>query len=204
MATAFLSNVVYWTVFARNRDTALPAEGTGDLQILICVQLQRDPDGVTHCRILSSDKAEWRLIPATLCRWRRCFLADQFHDTHTRRRSYCWTLIGNRTQGIQSLRVTPNVGSEPPFWNSGVFVILLQQYSLLFDFRQFHVAPQMLSTQCDCHNLLITLIAGLCLQHLTAVHEVRFAILLWFVVRIGLHLPKLSYTSDTLFGTYCG
>jgi len=41
------------------------------------MSLQRDPDDVSHCRILSSDKAEWRLIPATLCRWRRCFLADQ-------------------------------------------------------------------------------------------------------------------------------
>ena len=37
----------------------------------------RDPHDVTHCWILPSDKAEWRLIPATLCRWRRCFLADQ-------------------------------------------------------------------------------------------------------------------------------
>jgi len=51
----------------------------------------------------------------------------------------------------------------------------------------------MLSMQCDCHNLLITLITGLCLQHLTALCEVRFAILLWPVVRLGLHLPKLSY-----------
>jgi len=25
----------------------------------------------------ASDKAEWRFIPATLCRWRSCFLADQ-------------------------------------------------------------------------------------------------------------------------------
>ena len=65
------------------------------------VSLWRDPDDVPQCRILSSDKAEWRLIPAALCRWRRCFLADQLwlrmktlfcgwpvmvDDTHTRRR----------------------------------------------------------------------------------------------------------------------
>ena len=92
------------------------------------------------------------------------------HDTHTRRRSYCWTLTGNPTQGIQPLRVTPNLGSGPHF---GIMAHLSYYYGLLFDFRQFHVAPQMLSTQCNCHNLLITLIAGLCLQHLTAVHEVR-------------------------------
>ena len=32
----------------------------------------------SHCRILSPDKTEWRLISATLCGWRRCFVADQF------------------------------------------------------------------------------------------------------------------------------
>jgi len=41
------------------------------------VSLWRDPDDVSHCRILSPDKTEWRLISATLCRWRRCFVADQ-------------------------------------------------------------------------------------------------------------------------------
>jgi len=41
------------------------------------VSQQRDSDDVPHCRILSSDKAEWWLIPAALCRWRHCFLADQ-------------------------------------------------------------------------------------------------------------------------------
>jgi len=30
-----------------------------------------------HCRILSPDKTEWRLISATLCGCRRCFMADQ-------------------------------------------------------------------------------------------------------------------------------
>ena len=32
---------------------------------------------VSHCRILSPDKTEWRLISATLCGRRRCFVADQ-------------------------------------------------------------------------------------------------------------------------------
>jgi len=32
---------------------------------------------VPHCRILSRDKTEWRLISATLCGWGRCFVADQ-------------------------------------------------------------------------------------------------------------------------------
>jgi len=39
--------------------------------------LWRDPDNVSHCRILSRDKTEWRLISAILCWWRRCFVADQ-------------------------------------------------------------------------------------------------------------------------------
>jgi len=41
------------------------------------VSLWQDPDNVSHCRILSSDKTEWRIIPAALCRWRCCFLVDQ-------------------------------------------------------------------------------------------------------------------------------
>ena len=41
------------------------------------VSLWRDPDDVSHCRILSPDKTEWRLILATLCGWRRCFMAVQ-------------------------------------------------------------------------------------------------------------------------------
>jgi len=65
-----------WTVFARNRDTAVPAERNGDLQTLICV-MWRDPDDVPHCWILSPDKTEWWLISATLGGWGRCFVADQ-------------------------------------------------------------------------------------------------------------------------------
>jgi len=41
------------------------------------VSLWQDSDDVPHCQILSSDKAEWQRILGALCRWRRCFLADQ-------------------------------------------------------------------------------------------------------------------------------
>jgi len=43
------------------------------------VSLWRDPDDVSHCRIPSPDKTEWRLklISATLYWWRRRFVADQ-------------------------------------------------------------------------------------------------------------------------------
>jgi len=54
----------------------MPAEGNGNLQTLICVLVAR-PDNVSHCRFLSPDKTEWRLISATLCGWRCFFVADQ-------------------------------------------------------------------------------------------------------------------------------
>jgi len=41
------------------------------------VSLWRDPDDVSHCRILSPDKTEWQFISTTLCGWRCCFVADQ-------------------------------------------------------------------------------------------------------------------------------
>ena len=41
------------------------------------VSLWRDPDDVPDYWILSVDKTEWQLISATLCGWRRCFVADQ-------------------------------------------------------------------------------------------------------------------------------
>jgi len=46
------------------------------------VSLWRDPDDVSHCRILFADKTEWRLVSATLCRWGRCFVADQYGKWH--------------------------------------------------------------------------------------------------------------------------
>ena len=64
----------------------LCSHGTGTLRCLQkematyrhwSVSLWRDPDDVSHCRILSPDETEWRLISATLCGWRRCFMADQ-------------------------------------------------------------------------------------------------------------------------------
>ena len=62
------------------------SHGTGTLRCLQkematyrhwSVSLWRDSDDVPHCQILSPDKTEWRLISVTLCRWRRCFVADQ-------------------------------------------------------------------------------------------------------------------------------
>jgi len=70
------------------------SHGTGTLRYLQkematyrhwSVSLWRDPYDVPHCRILSPGKTEWRLISATLCGWRCCFVADQLWlMTHVR------------------------------------------------------------------------------------------------------------------------
>jgi len=73
VATSLGNSGLCLIVFARNRDTAVPAEGNGDWS----VSLWRNPDDVPHCPILSPDNTEWRLMSATLCGWRRCFIADQ-------------------------------------------------------------------------------------------------------------------------------
>ena len=78
------------TRFRPTSATVVSAEpfphGTGTLRCLQkematyrhwSVSLWRDPDDVSHCRSLFPDKTEWRLISATLCRWGRCFVADQ-------------------------------------------------------------------------------------------------------------------------------
>ena len=57
------------------------------------VSLRRDSDDVPHYWILSSDKAEWRLVPAILCRWRCCFLDDQLWFM-TRIREECLRALG--------------------------------------------------------------------------------------------------------------
>jgi len=71
------------------------------------VSLWRDPDDVPYCRILSADKIEWRLISATLCGWRQCFVADQlWFMTHIREEeedwSHCrvtvWFVLGSLTK----------------------------------------------------------------------------------------------------------
>jgi len=41
------------------------------------MSLWRDPLDVSHCQILFPDKTERRLSSATLCGWKRCFVADQ-------------------------------------------------------------------------------------------------------------------------------
>ena len=45
--------------------------------VALCRTILSMCNPVKHCQILSHDKTEWRLISATLCGWRCCFMADQ-------------------------------------------------------------------------------------------------------------------------------
>ena len=86
--SAFVSHILYVTVFYATvyHDMESTMFWTGTVWCLQkeiatyrhwSVSLWRDPDNVPRCRILSPDKTEWLLISATLCRWRRCFVAHQ-------------------------------------------------------------------------------------------------------------------------------
>ena len=81
-----------WTVFARNRDTAVPAEGNGDLQTLICLLVARP----RRCLTLLNP-APWQNWMAAYLgytlrmRMLFCGWPIMVNDTHTRRRpTYLW------------------------------------------------------------------------------------------------------------------
>ena len=87
VSTSLGNSGLCWTVFARNRDTAVPAEGNGDLQTLICVLVARP----RRCLTLSN--------PVPWQNWMAVYLGYTLrmkmlfrgwpvmvHDTHTRRR----------------------------------------------------------------------------------------------------------------------
>ena len=88
VSTSFGNSGLYWTVFARNRDTAVPAEGNGDLQTLICVLVAR-PRG---CLTLSNPVPWQNWMAAYLgytLRMQTLFRGWPImgHGVHTRRRS---------------------------------------------------------------------------------------------------------------------
>jgi len=75
------------TIFARNRDTAVPAEGNGDLQTLICVLVARP----RRCPTLSNPVPGQNWMAAYLgytLRMKTLFRGwpIMVHDTHTRKR----------------------------------------------------------------------------------------------------------------------
>ena len=83
------------------------------LQTLI-LSLWRDPDDVPHCRILSPDKTEWRLISATRCGWRRCFVADQL-----------WLMTRIREEKVVH-HAAKHVWRWRPFWWESYFRFALR------------------------------------------------------------------------------
>jgi len=87
VSTSLGNSGLCWTVFARNRDTAVPAEENGDLQTLICILVARP----RWCPTLSNP-VPWQnwmagYLGYTL-RMKTLFRGwpVMVHDTHTRRR----------------------------------------------------------------------------------------------------------------------
>jgi len=102
VSTSLGNSGLCWTVFTWNRDTAVPAEGNGDLQTLICVLVARP----RRCLKLSNH-VPWQnwmaaylgytLRMKTLFRGWRVMV----HDTHMRRRRHDWcnTSLPNQSLG---------------------------------------------------------------------------------------------------------
>ena len=87
VSTSLGNSGLCWTVFARNRDTAVSAEGNGDLQTLICVLVARP----RRCLTLSNPVPWQNWMAAYLgytLRMRTLFRGwpIMVNDTHTRRR----------------------------------------------------------------------------------------------------------------------
>jgi len=92
VSTSLSNSGLCWTVYTWNRDTACLQKEMATYRHW-SVTLWWDPDDFQHCRILSPDKTEWRLISATLCGWRRCFVADQlWFMTRIREEEDCLSL----------------------------------------------------------------------------------------------------------------
>jgi len=92
VSTSLGNSGLCWTVFARNRDTAVPAEGNGDLQTLICVLVARP----RRCLTLSNPVPWQNWMVAYLgytLRMRTLFRGwpIMVNDTHTRRRRSVWS-----------------------------------------------------------------------------------------------------------------
>ena len=82
-----LGNSGLWTLFTQNRDTAVPAEGNGNLQTLICVLMARPG----RCPTLSNPVPSQNWMAAYLgytLRMKMLFHGwpIMVHETHTRRR----------------------------------------------------------------------------------------------------------------------
>ena len=94
VSTSFGNNGLCWIVFAQNRDTAMPAEGNGDLQTLICVLVARP----RRCLTLSNPVPGQNWMAAYLgytLRMKMLFRCwpVMAHWTHTIRRPFQHTSV---------------------------------------------------------------------------------------------------------------
>jgi len=88
VSTSLSNSGLCWTVFARNRDTAVSAEENGDLQTLICVLVARP----RWCPTLSNPVPwqNWMAAYLGYTLWMKSLFRARLvmvHDTHTGRRT---------------------------------------------------------------------------------------------------------------------
>ena len=104
-----------WTIFARNRDAAVPAEGNGDLQTLICVLMARP----RRCLTLSNPVPwqNWMAAYLGYTLWMKTLLRGwpvMAHETHTTRRYreiFNEQTSDTKTQNAASLTATATQSS---------------------------------------------------------------------------------------------
>jgi len=112
VSTSLSNRGLCWTVFARNRDTVLPAEGNDDIQTLICVLVARP----RRCLTLSNPVPWQNWIVAYLgytLQMKTLFRGwpVMVHDTHTRRRRLPYQCQHWNHQPLYSF--PPSAGHRP-------------------------------------------------------------------------------------------
>ena len=121
VSTSLGNSGLCWTIFARNRDTAVPAEGNGDLQTLICVLVVR----TRQCPTLSNPVPWQNWMAAYLgCTLRMKMLFRGWpvmvHDTHTRRRRRSAKTLSR--QVIHALQIlSASADSLTVYWVHNMF-----------------------------------------------------------------------------------
>jgi len=141
VTTSLGNSGLCWTIFARNRDTAVPAEGNGDLQTLICVLVARPRRFLTLSNPVLWQNWMAAYLGYTL--WMKtlfCGWPVMAHETHMRRRRLPMTL--------RSFQLKKNLSRA-----SGKIYQLWNWYS-------DHKSCELLS--CRCRALKITIDCVLC------------------------------------------
>jgi len=105
-----------WTAFARYRDTAVPAEGNGDLQTLICVLVARPRRCLTLLNPVLWQNWMAAYLGYTLrMRTLFCGWPIMVNDTHTRRRRMHSTPWWHHTYEVTNTAKLTKWQREVPF-----------------------------------------------------------------------------------------